>query len=421
MTSSVPSYEEQQEQLKRSLEGDPDQGIRIEIPKEPEVDPIVYKDVEALLFRGFIVAHININGERFVFKSLNQHEFGLLSLAAGDTPNSKFWDVFLAHCVLMVDGINVIADRQEHIPELRDLFRQMPRPARDRIIRHISEINRRASVCVLVAEAYATESASRYRWAQLRGLDLTHPCVTGIQGSEHLGMNWAQLVWRAVNYYEDIREQGERDWENAKFVGSCMAGKGISKVYRQDEERRRKDKEEKFARKDAILRHVLLGEEMTAGKHKYGAPLAVARTEEELVDQLERSLRGEKDFHDLIVDAHEKHTRDQNEAQRQQLRDIVQKHEEEYDGKMLRGTTELVGLTQEEVRERIEKRKIFEAQAAAKLMVYPDLLDEKQNDFSKKWGLGNEPGSGLGTTDADASRAVPVDLPGPARTPRFRR
>jgi hypothetical protein len=96
------------EQARLNGEGDPD--IQIDVPREVEVDPRVYKDSEALLFRGFIYAHLEINGVHFVLKSLNQHEFDNLQFVAGlhsdAQATKKFYNLFLAYGVLAPHSIS---------------------------------------------------------------------------------------------------------------------------------------------------------------------------------------------------------------------------------------------------------------------------------------------------------------------------
>src|ERR1700733_9117926 len=100
-----PSYEESQGVLQRKYEGD---DFHIDVPKEgpPEVNPEVYKDVEPLLFRGFLHVSAEINGVPFVFKSLNHHEFMLLTLMApldSRKAEAYFYSTFLASGVFLVD------------------------------------------------------------------------------------------------------------------------------------------------------------------------------------------------------------------------------------------------------------------------------------------------------------------------------
>jgi hypothetical protein len=297
----------------------------------------------------------------------------------------------------------------------------------------MSEINRRANNATHLTESYALELYSRYRWAQFNGLDLCSSSVTGIPGSERLGLNWAQLTWRALNYYEDMHEASEREWENAKFVGSCMVGsKGISKVNQQDGDRRQKEKEDKFARKDKILREVLFGEKQDEKmKQLHGAVLTGAHSVEELASQLEKDLRGEKDWHDRIIEQHETRIRQNMLGRQEQIRQLSQRHEQEFEGRKILSSTDFQGLSAQEVQERIQRRKQFEAQQASRRMVRPEaadvLADPKSRQFMNKWGmaLAETPAEGVafsvGQTDRDPSTAVPIAPPRVGGGTPFRR
>lgn len=348
------SYAEDQESLASQLE----EGVKIEAPKEPEVHPDLYKDVEQMIFRGFITVAATVNDVTFVFKSLNQHEMDLLRFMCPDLKEtSKFWSLFLAYGIFMIDGINILPERERWIPKIAEKFEEFQLPVRAKIVRHLSEINRRASNAVMLTECYVTEKYSRYRWYQLQGQDMTSTSVTGIPGTSSLGMNWAQLVWRALNQIEDIRDKNEHAWENAKFIGGCMAGKGISKVYQQDATRKNKEKEAQIARKDRLLRKVVLGEKIEGDLEGSGHLKIVAKTTEELAQQLERDLRGEKDWHDLVVEDYEARARAAEEERRKDLAEMARIRDEEFGGKSLLGASDMRGLTPDEVHRRIMSRR----------------------------------------------------------------
>ncbi len=419
------TYEQEQEVLRRRVEGE--SGIHIEPPKQPEVNPEVYRDVIPLLFHGFLTVSAQIGGALFVFKSLNHHEFELLKFMGGleKSGSYKYWDIFLAYNVFMVDGQNVLSDRDRWLPKITETFSEMDLKPKQHIIRHMSEINRRANNATILTECYAAEAYSRYRWAQLLGIDLCSPTSTGIPGTERLGMNWSQLTWRAINYYEDLHEAGEREWENAKFIGSCFAGKGIQKIYHQDTERRQKEREERFARKDKLLRQVMLGEKPDEKSKQFqGAVLTSRTTVEELAEQLEGDLRGEKDWHDQIVEEHMNRIKRNISSRQEQFREMAKRHDEEFNGKNVVGSTDFRGLSASEVQERIARRKQIEAQQASRRMVRPEIMeDPKSSGFVNKWGLAEGPkgvGFSVGQTDQDVSKAVPITPPRQGGTP-FRR
>jgi hypothetical protein len=424
MPEATQTYESEQTKLQAEYSGNSAEDIHITIPKEPEVNPEVWKDVEPLLYRGFLTVSAEINSVSFVFKSLNHHEFELLRFSGGfreGRVTEQFWWTFLAYGVFMVDGVNILVERDKWIPKLADTFGSLPKDARSKIVRYVGEVNRRASNAVALTEAYAMESLSRYRWMQIKGLDLTSTAVTGIEGTQRLGLNWSQQLWRALNHAEDRNEQHEREWENAKFVGSCFAGKGIAKVYNQDNERRRKDKEERLSRKDKILREIILGEKQEANVLKIpGAVITVPRTVEELASQLEKDLRGEKDWHDRVIEDHETKIRNQYNDRRVQVEQVARENAVQFGDRNVVGNSDArEGLTPREVADRVERRK-QQAQQVHRHMDSVD-QDEKAQNFLGKWGVtGPEVSTEVSTTDRDISGAVQLPAPRTPTTP-FRR
>lgn len=406
------SYEEEQARLQKEADGEI---LPKTFAKGPEVKPEVYRDVEAMVFRGFIVLPADINDVQFVFKSLNQHEFSTVRLLSGADEDkelpARFWSLFLAQGVLIVDGINVLTERATAVPMLAKLFEDLPKDARRKIIRYLSEINRRAANAVTLTEAYAMEKYSRFRWAQTKGLDLTSPSISGIDGTQHLGLNWAQLLWRALNYFDDMEYDNEREWENAKFIGSCFAGKGLQKIYGQDTRRRESERDEKAARKDRLLRHILLGEPLEESSVQ-GAVVQVAHTVEELAKQLEADLKGEQDFHDRVVAQAEARIREQHQKRRQELAELVERRTKEWQGKPIQGGTEMEGLRPEQVQERILRKRQLDAQAMASRVVHPEIEDPKMLQFLDKIGITGSPevDTRVTQTDRDVSDVMPLPL-----------
>lgn len=387
------SYDEEQLALRRKqgLEEESDgEDFHIEAPKGlPEVNPEVFRDVEPLLFKGFVYTQAVINEVPFVFKSLNHHEFEYLALMGGLQGSrkavSKNLDYFLALGVLMMNGVNVLTNRDNWLPQIAEMFGTFAEGPRRKIVFHLSEINRRANRAVVLSEAFALEGQSRLRWAQFQGLNLSSPSVTGFPGTDTLGLNWGQLTWRAINHFEDHREMAEREWENSKFVASAMAGKGMSKVYAQDRRRRQTEREETLARRDRIIRFALLNETPT-GASKDGQNMVAARTVEELATQLERDLKGEKDWHDTVVDYYEQQARQAHEKRVQIIRDRYTEHESEFGGRGVVGRDrDMRGLSQDEVRQQIERRRQLTAQRMAAAASLPELHDPKMSQFIDKW------------------------------------
>lgn len=405
-------------------EVDPDD-IRIPAPKEPEVDPRIYRDVESMLFRGFLVLPASINNVQFVFKSINHKEFEYLQWIAGpvgsDTGKSvdRYYRAFMAYGVFMIDGQNILRDRETWVPQLEEMFTALPVGAKSKIIQYLSEVNQKASDAVVLTEAYQIESYSRYRWQQFKGLDLMSTSCTGISGSSSLGLNYSQLAWRALNQYEDMRDSAEREWDNAKFIGSCFAGKEIRKIYSQDKDRRVKEREERIKRRDQLIRQVILHESPEEIQNQGRYVMQVARTSEELADQLERSLRGEKDWHDEVVAKEEARRREQVLERQQKLKNLYEERVKD-SPHGYSASTRIDGLSKDEVEERIRHKKQLDAQSAASRIVYPEMVDDRIDTFMNKY-MSEEDStyqtSGVGTTDRDPSEIRVLPPTRPTATP----
>jgi hypothetical protein len=390
MADALTKYEDQQQKLRdehgyveEDERGDEDFDYNTSIP---EVNPEVYKDVEPLLFRGFLTLPASINGVPFVFKSLNHHEYNRVSLYqnSGNSyeQTQRYYNTFLSYGVLLVGGKNILPEREDALGDLVSFFEGLNKEVKATVIRYISDINRRATRATILTEAYFIEPASRLRWAQAQGLDLSSPAITGFGGTQNLGLNWSQLTWRALNHFEDLKDQSERDWENTKFIASATAGKGMNKVYSQDKRRRQAEKEAKIERREKLIRHVLLNEPLEG---PIQGPIQVARTVEELNTQLERDLKGEQDWHDKVISAHENRAQQGYLDRMDYVRKLREKHIEEYGDRAVISSTEIKGLTPGDVQRRIQERQKSIVEGLARQAEFPELMDEKHAEFTEKW------------------------------------
>jgi hypothetical protein len=407
---SEESYDREQSQLRG--DEDSEEQIQIKPPSMPEVNPQVYRDVEPILFRGFLTAPATINGVYFVFKSLNHHELEMVRLLSGvprgEAYNQRFWNLFLAYAVFIVEDQNVLTDREKWIPSITKTFAELFRSSREHMVRHIAELNRKSSVASLLTECFSMETSSRFRWAQLSGLDLCSSSVTGIPGTSTLGLNWSQMMWRALNQYEDLNMRFERDWENAKFVGSCFAGKGLSKVYSQDNRRRKKETEDKISRRDRLLRHVFEGAPLEdKSTYRDGRVVMAARTVEELAEQVERDLRGEKDWHDSVVQEHEQMIQNKFVDQKKMLHEMYQNRSDVFDHHSVVSENAVQSVSPEELQERLVRQKQIEAQSLSRMQENPQMFDERIQNHLSKWGIMNEEGVPVQGLPPDREKTKP--------------
>ncbi len=155
-----------------------------------------------------------------------------------------------------------------------------------------------------------------------------------------------------------------------------------------------------------------------------GTVKIVARTVEELAKQLEADLRGEKDWHDLVVEAeHERMNavvRDRREKSNALMRDRIR---EEGERETMAYSSASEGLTPQEVQHRLLRRRQMEHQKAAAKMVRPD-MDPRLEAFLDKYDNGADgtyETQEVPQTDRDPSTALPLPTMTRPKPPPFKR
>ena len=152
-----------------------------------------YKDLEDLLFVGFIPYKVRIGNLDFVFKSINETEYRSTSLMSGikedPTYNSKFHYNFLFHSLYMVNGVNILANRDSFYEGIISIFRDMPPPLIKRLFDVTAKLTSRVDKCTKLVESYSYEDSSRYYWGSRKNTQLNNHAYTGVRGTENLGLN----------------------------------------------------------------------------------------------------------------------------------------------------------------------------------------------------------------------------------------
>ena len=134
---------------------------------------------------------------------------------------------------------------------------------------------------------------------------------------------------------QDEKDLIEREWSNAKFIGSCFAGKGVRSIDEKDKSRKENERVEREELKMKVLHNYLnrsLGEEMAPetvtlpdGRQAEVVKRFKADSVEELADQLSASLSEEKDYHDLVIEAKEREVANRIQKIEEQRRLLFEK------------------------------------------------------------------------------------------------
>lgn len=301
--------------------------VRIKVPEAyKRVNEEVWEDLETYLFAGFLTSPALVLGKSFVFKSLNHHELRNIqflkpSHGSASDVRSTYRSAIIAYSTLIVDGQSALVDRPRSMAKLIRIISKIPVDIQEKLSESLSALNSRAYRLHPLTEIYVHENRSRFRWMQVRGTPVHSPMATGIPGTEHVGMNYCQSTWTALNQLMDRREEMERSWSEAKFIGSCFNSKGVRSVDEKDRARHEKEKSDVEDLKMKVLYRYLNrsagpGDEPPAHVQLPDGRMATvekkfqADSVEELADQLSAALSGEKDFHDTVVEQHQSKMRE---------------------------------------------------------------------------------------------------------------
>ena len=282
-----------------------------------------FKDLEDLLYQGFVVSPVTVGGVSVIMKSLSPAEVKLATYMAqtiSEVNAVEFRVHLIAASIFILDGQVILSNRQESLPEVKQVIRELPEQVTAAFLRRISHLTDRSNHCLSQVEGYTYHPSARQRWLSYSGVHLNSQMITGIPGTEGLGMNYSQLLWSALNRLEDHRLAHESEWENAKYVASAWNSKGVSQTDQKDKARRRHLEDERKK-----LYQEASGE---IQREDDGTVKVAAETTEQLIEQLNRTMTGEKDIHDLVVEKHEQMVRDEHENKLQQYQDWRDKQED---------------------------------------------------------------------------------------------
>jgi len=266
-----------------------------------------YTDVERMIFRGFLVEAVEVEGVPIIFKTVNETEYDLALLYSVSSDSAKENLLqecyFIASSVYLFNRVSVLDDRETFFHEFVDVLMEYSPEVRLELLRKIQGLNARALKAIKRVEGFSYGQDSRQMWSIVHRMSPNDPRVTGIQGTQCLGLNAHQRLWYHYNLLEDKREEVETDWAHTKFAASVHS-KEISKIDSQDKTRRRDEQR----RREAIF-YGEIPEEGTRGVN--GEVKVSHESVDDLLGQLKRDIEGQKDFHDQVVEAHERKVREQ--------------------------------------------------------------------------------------------------------------
>jgi len=255
----------------------------------------LYEDVRSLLSPGFLSEVVTLGGHRWALRTFSTEDFFMLRCRAGvDAPDyeAKAWA--LASAIWMVDG-QIVHGHQESLLRLYRMCREMTLSIRDDLYRVLVQLTRRMQEASIRAEAYLYETESRFLWRGEGSRMMEHPPI-------RVGVNRIQHLWSFYNTIEDQREERQYLWSLTKFVAGTQAPKGVQKLNAK-EVKAEEDLEKKRQRvRDRMFYEANGFPFPTEEESRLVYNVNPMETPEDLKAEMARWLKGEKDWHDRIID-----------------------------------------------------------------------------------------------------------------------
>lgn len=349
-SAAVTSALEDQEQAKSARLAAQEEFARQSVvtsKEDAERRRFVYTDVEELITPGFLTEQVVVAGVGLSLRSLYPGEMGLLRHRVGLVGTARRWKEWaIASAVWVVDGQVLVGDVNA-ASRVRGFLAELPKSVLEGLFGIYTRLYNRVRVAVGRVEAYCYEDHARASWRMVGRLSPARDEVVGIPGVSSLGMNHVQRLWMAYNLSEDDRQTWHQDWAAAKLIASASSPKGVKRMNQRDDSERKMEEDRRKRVMDNLYREVTgrdVGEE--SGMVVYRASSA-----EELIEEMNRAVRGEKDSHDLAVDAYKARIREKHESDRvaheARMRELERMRTESDES----GIGGLTGYTLEQLRE----------------------------------------------------------------------
>ena len=268
-------------------------------PSTPEQRARFWPDIEHLLEVGFLSTTVLVDDVVLCIRNPMRQDFWLSEQCSkGDRSIAV---QILSRCIWMIEGISLLEEKNTSAL-LYPLLEDIHPVSLDALVSVVMGLNKRYKTASHDVHCYVYENISRKLWINV---GRRWPCtdmMTGIPGSERLGVNNVQQFWFSWNEQEDKRKDQEWNWNLVKNQMAPHAPKGVQKLDKKD-----KQYEEKRAKEyQKILDTFYYTKLGTLKKDESidivdGTYIRSASSVDELQEDMRKWVAGELDEHDKIV------------------------------------------------------------------------------------------------------------------------
>lgn len=268
----------------------------------------VYADVRKFINPGFLSDTICLGDFTFSVRSFFPSDRNLLEHLYKHFRSTSWRVVYISASVWMVNGLPLFTYGRSVYRYLIQALNRLSVSQINLIFYQVLGLNYRYYNSLDYIEAFLYEHESTELYENTLG---SIPCsdeIIGIEGVSKLGMTLHQSIWFKWNQSETQRLKNDYLWSLSKIVISPHAPKMYKSMDAQDKTRakdlnakRSSVRDQAYYRFKGVLdsKNNLKGTQKKANSVVHG--VSMARSVEELQDEMRRWLEGEEDFHDKIV------------------------------------------------------------------------------------------------------------------------
>lgn len=254
-----------------------------------------YKHIEEIIVQGFLAERVPVEGHNFVLKNITDKEYSLMTKIFPEEKTPEMFLTHLCYCIVFIDDINLLVQRKNGFFPTVCFLRQFPEIMIRRLFSLVNTINQQYLDSLDYLEGFCYTPRSRYLWNVLGTTERDY--YTGIEGSSLVGMNNVQENWISINKKMDEEERYGRDFNLTLMVTASNNYKSARMISRNYEFHK---KELDGLRQDiAKYGYDRKRVQEQTKKAQWTPPI---KSREDLVRELYKQMRGEKDQHDIFIE-----------------------------------------------------------------------------------------------------------------------
>lgn len=340
-----------------------------------------YKNLEDIISQGFLTKSFSYNELYCVIKNITDKEYRSLTYMFDINNRDNQYPLYkLAYSTFMVNGVNYLEDRNGKIQELLKFYKDTPSIVIQSLLECIEDIHYQYIEAVECLEGFCYTDKSRYLWKVMNNNAFPKINTYGLKGLDNIGINSVQENWIIINSGLDREEEFSTQFDLSLMIASSLNSKGAKSISSSYEAQKKevKDVREEIAKYGYDIKRVLEGKK----KNKWSMPL---NTREDMVRELNRQMRGEKDQHDLFMEKWYKLQKDKAEAAQKAAEDKQKEYRQRLDtmthDDMIEGSRP---ISSEELEKKLKNKEIIKG-----LSQSSDSFEKSENKkhFLRKIGI----------------------------------